>query len=40
MGSVIVVMSVILVTSAKVKEKSVAAELPAVEAGVAVVSDQ
>src|SRR5580698_4982874 len=32
MGSVIVVLSVILVTSAKVKEKSVAAELPAVEA--------
>ena len=32
MGSVIVVLSVILVTSAKVKEKSVAEELPAVEA--------
>jgi hypothetical protein len=32
MGSVIVVLSVILVTSAKVKEKIVAQELPAVEA--------
>jgi len=32
MGSVIVVMAVILVTSAKVKEKTVAVELPAVEA--------
>jgi len=32
MGSVIVVLSVILVTSAKVKEKTVAEELPAVEA--------
>ncbi len=32
MGSVIVVVSVILVTSAKVKEKTVAEELPAVEA--------
>jgi len=32
MGSVIVVLSVILVTSAKVSEKSVAEELPAVEA--------
>jgi drug/metabolite transporter (DMT)-like permease len=32
MGSVIVVVSVILVTSAKVKEKNVAEELPAVEA--------
>ncbi len=32
MGSVIVVLSVILVTSAKVKEKAVAQELPAVEA--------
>src|SRR6202044_3318976 len=32
MGSVIVVLSVILVTSAKVKEKIVAEELPAVEA--------
>jgi len=32
MGSVIVVLSVILVTSAKVKEKSLAQELPAVEA--------
>jgi len=31
-GSAIVVMSVILVTSAKVKEKTVAEELPAVEA--------
>jgi drug/metabolite transporter (DMT)-like permease len=31
-GSAIVVLSVILVTSAKVKEKSVAAEMPAVEA--------
>jgi drug/metabolite transporter (DMT)-like permease len=31
-GSAIVVLSVILVTSAKVKEKTVAAELPAVEA--------
>jgi drug/metabolite transporter (DMT)-like permease len=32
MGSVIVVVSVILVTSAKVKERTVAEELPAVEA--------
>jgi hypothetical protein len=32
MGSVIVVFSVILVTSAKVKEKQPAEELPAVEA--------
>ncbi|HWY20853.1 MAG TPA: EamA family transporter [Candidatus Acidoferrum sp.] len=32
MGSVIVVLSVILVTSAKIKEKAVAEELPAVEA--------
>jgi drug/metabolite transporter (DMT)-like permease len=32
MGSAIVVLSVILVTSAKVKERSIAAELPAVEA--------
>jgi len=32
MGSVVVVLSVILVTSAKVKEKAVAEELPAVEA--------
>jgi hypothetical protein len=32
MGSVIVVMSVILVTSAKVKERTVAEELPTVEA--------
>jgi len=32
MGSVIVVLSVILVTSAKIKEKTVAEELPAVEA--------
>jgi drug/metabolite transporter (DMT)-like permease len=32
MGSVIVVLSVILVTSAKVKETTVAEELPAVEA--------
>ena len=32
MGSVIVVLSVILVTSAKVKEKTAAVELPAVEA--------
>jgi drug/metabolite transporter (DMT)-like permease len=32
MGSVIVVVSVILVISAKVKEKTVAEELPAVEA--------
>jgi drug/metabolite transporter (DMT)-like permease len=31
-GSVIVVMSVILVTSAKVKERTVAEELPTVEA--------
>jgi len=31
-GSAIVVLSVILVTSAKVKEKSLAEELPAVEA--------
>jgi len=31
-GSVIVVLSVILVTSAKVKETTVAEELPAVEA--------
>ena len=41
MGSVIVVVSVILVTSAKVKEKTVAEELPAVEAAViAVLSSQ
>ena len=33
MGSVIVVLSVILVTSAKVKKKTVAEELPVVEAG-------
>jgi drug/metabolite transporter (DMT)-like permease len=33
MGSVIVVLSVILVTSAKVKEKTIAEELPVVEAG-------
>jgi drug/metabolite transporter (DMT)-like permease len=32
MGSVIVVLSVILVTSAKVRETKVSAELPAVEA--------
>jgi len=32
MGSVIVVLSVILVTSAKVSRKTVAQELPAVEA--------
>jgi drug/metabolite transporter (DMT)-like permease len=32
MGSVVVVLSVILVTSAKVKEKAVREELPAVEA--------
>jgi hypothetical protein len=32
MGSVIVVLSVILVTSAKVKERIAAGELPAVEA--------
>jgi drug/metabolite transporter (DMT)-like permease len=31
-GSAVVVLSVILVTSAKVKEKTVAQELPAVEA--------
>jgi len=32
MGSVIVILAVILVTSAKVKEKTVAEKLPAVEA--------
>ncbi|MGA7443980.1 MAG: EamA family transporter, partial [Candidatus Sulfotelmatobacter sp.] len=32
MGSVVVVLSVILVTSAKVKERAVAEQLPAVEA--------